>query len=207
MKKHAHKKRVAIDPEKLKLQLEALLFAAGKPLAYPKLFRLLNAKEVHIKKAIASLREEYKKGKRGIQILDRNNTVEMVTNAEYGNVVSGLLKFEKEEQLSSSVLETLTIVAYRGPITRADLETVRGVNSQYTLRNLVKRGLIIQKQDMEDSRQSIYEVSERFLKHMGITSVAELPEFGELSQKTSFEQYLEKKEKEQQEKVIAAVNR
>lgn len=191
----------------LKYKVEALLFAAGAPLAYPKLFRLLGEKESAIKKAIADLSLEYKKQKRGIQILDRKNTVEMVTNADYGNVVSGLLKFEKEEQLSQPVMETLTIVAYRGPVSRADIELIRGVNSQYALRNLVMRGLLIQKQDPNDSRQSSYQVSENFLKHMGVTAVEELPEYKQLSQKTSFEEYLEQKEKDQHQKAVEAVNR
>lgn len=200
-------KQLPKDFKTLKYELEALLFAAGKPLAFPRLFRLLSAKEETIKKAVAELKSEYEKGNRGIHILDRKNTVEMVTNAQYGSVVSGLLKFEKEERLSASVLETLTIIAYRGPISKAEIETIRGVNSQYTVRNLIKRGLIIQKQDSEDTRQTLFEISEKFLRHMGMTSVKELPEFKELSQKTTFEEYLERKEKAQEEKVVAAVNR
>ncbi len=195
--KKKYKEDTSSRQEDIKYKIEALLFAAGKPLAYPKLFRLLDAKETIIKNAVKELKEEYIRGKRGIHILDRTNTVEMVTNAAYGSVVSGLLSFEKEEQLSPSVLETLTIIAYRGPITRAQVELIRGVGSQYALRNLVIRGLVIQKQDSEDFRQSMYEISEQFLKHMGITSVEELPEFSELSKQTSFEEYLEKKEAEQ----------
>lgn len=191
----------------IKYKIEALLFAYGRPLPFSKMFRILGVKEDVIKKELETLRQEYKKKNRGIDILIRETTAEMVTNPSYGSVVSKLLNFDLEERLSDSTLETLSIISYRGPISKAEIERIRGINSAYPLRNLQVRGLIIKKKDESDARLYTFEVSEKFLKHMGITNVSELPDFDDLSKKTSFEDYLQKKEQEEQENIISSVNR
>lgn len=196
-----------MSAKNIKHKIEALLFAYGKPLPFSKMFRILEVKEDIIKKELELLRKEYKSSNRGIDILIRETSAEMVTNPDYGAVVSKLLNFDLEERLSDSVMETLSIVSYRGPISKAEIERIRGVNCAYPLRNLQMRGLIIKKKDESDARLYTFEVSEKFLKHMGITSVDELPEYESLSKQTTFEEYLKKKEEKEQKSIISSVNR
>ncbi|MBU1119144.1 SMC-Scp complex subunit ScpB [Patescibacteria group bacterium] len=193
--------------ENVKRGIESLLFAAGKPLSYAALFRLLGEKESVITREVATLAHEYAQDNRGIALIVTRNTVEMVTSPISSKTVSKLKKFEFEEKLSSAALETLAIVVYRGPITRAEVELIRGLNSVYTLRNLSMRGLVKTKQNPLDGRASMYEVTTDFLKHCGITGVKELPEYQALSKKTTFEQYLEEKEEDSKSHIISSVNR
>lgn len=193
--------------ENLKSKLESLIFAFGKPITLKKLQKILGTSETEIYCKIEELRKEYKENDRGIHLVLTKDTVEMVTNPNFAKEVSELTTFELEEKLSSAALETMAIIAYRGPITRVEIEMIRGVNCVYTLRNLSIRGLVLKKQNPGDARKSIYEISEKFLKHCGLTHETDLPNFSELSKKTSFEEYIEQKEVENEKKILKSVNR
>lgn len=161
--------------------LESLIFTSGKPIKIKKLAQITKLSDIEIKKELNDLNEEYKEGMRGIILTAKDDSVQMVSNPEYSEYVQSLVTEDLQEDLSRVALETLSIIAYRCPITRAELELIRGVNCIYILRNLMIRGLIEKAKSEKDSRKSIYRVSFKFLRHLGVSSNRELPDYEKLS--------------------------
>lgn len=161
--------------------LESLVFASGKPIKIKKLSQITKLSDKEVKSELNELNNEYKETMRGIRLLAKDETVQMVTNPEYGKQTQGLVTEDLQEDLSKVALETLSIIAYREPITRAEIELIRGVNCIYILRNLMIRGLIEKARSEKDSRKTIYQVSLKFLRHLGVSTVKELPDYEELS--------------------------
>jgi segregation and condensation protein B len=176
--------------------LESLIFIFGKPIKFKKLAQISGIKEQEVKELLDALNKEYAKQDRGIQFLFKNDLVQMVSNPKYGEFVKKLVTEELQEDLSQAALETLSIAAYRGPITRAEIEEIRGVNCIYILRSLLIRGLVEKTKSSEDARKTVYEVSFDFLRHLGVGSIKNLPNYNDLRQKISSVQKLfpEKKE-------------
>lgn len=142
---------------------------------------LIKAKESEIKEAGDSLVEVYKKGRCGVQIIKNGSRYQMVSAPENSKLVRDFLNDETTGELSRPSLETLTIIAYRGPIAKSELDRIRGVNCSLILRNLLIRGLVEAKSRKEDEGQ-IYTVSMDFVRFLGINDVAELPDYERLSQ-------------------------
>lgn len=155
--------------------LESILFVASKPLTVAKIAKSIQTDEGEIEHAIGLLQEKYSGGS-GIHIARSQDSVQMITNPTYVGYVEKYTKSEILGELTKPQLETLTVVAYRGPITRPELEEIRGVNCSIILRNLMIRGLIVEL-DQKDSVLPTYELSIDALRHLGITSVEELPDF------------------------------
>lgn len=155
--------------------LESILFVASKPLTIGKIAKSMETDEGEVEHAIGLLQEKYS-ALSGIHIARSGDTVQMITNPEYVSYVEKYTKSEILGELTKPQLETLTVVAYRGPVTRPELEEIRGVNCSVILRNLMIRGLIIET-DQKDSVLPVYELSIDALRHMGISSAHELPDF------------------------------
>lgn len=183
--------------------LESLIFISGKPIKFKKLAQISGLNELEVKKLLNELSNEYTEQNRGIQLLFKNDLVQMVSHPKYSEFIKKLVTSELQEDLSQAALETLSIIAYRGPITRAEIEEIRGVNCIYILRNLLIRGLIEKTKSLDDARRAVYEVSFDFLRHLGIKSIKDLPNYNELHQKISTISNLfseEKKENKKEEK-------
>ena len=105
----------------------------------------------------------------------------MATNPENAHIVDQLIKSEIQENLSKAGLEVLAIVAYRGLMTRVEVEAIRGVNCSFTLRSLLMRGLVERIENPKDNRGYLYKISFEFLKKMGVENVKQLPDFEALS--------------------------
>lgn len=165
----------------LKSIIESIIFVAGKSISVRKLAKIANIKESQVKSALDKLGQDYES--RGIKILTRDNAVQLVSSPENSQYVKKLLTQELQENLGRAALETLAIIAYRGPITRSQIEQIRGVNSVYILRNLLIRGLIDRERSKKDARFFKYQVSFDFLRHLGVKDIKELPEYEELSKK------------------------
>lgn len=178
----------------LKQILESLIFTSGKPIEVKKLTKFTTAHEEEVKKAILELQNDYKNQQRGLALILQGNEVQMTCASESGEAVKKLVTSELQEDLSRAALETLTIIAYRGPITRAAIEVIRGVNCVYILRSLLIRGLVTKMKSEKDSRRSVYEVSFDFLRYLGIVGVKDLPDFEKLSKEVSFEEYIKEAE-------------
>lgn len=163
----------------LKSIVEALLFVHGEPVKLKKLAKITKAKEEEVKTAIQELSKEY--AERGFAILEKDDMYQLGSNPACTHEIEELMRDEFSEELSRAAIETLAIIAYRGPKTRAEIEYVRGVNSSFTLRNLLMRGLIERIENPKDARSYLYRISFTFLKHMGISRPEELPEFDQLA--------------------------
>jgi segregation and condensation protein B len=167
---------------KTKYILESLIFTSGKPIKIKKLAEIVKLDDKTISDELISLNNEYKEEERGIMLVIKDEAVQMVSNSNYANYVKSLVTEDLQEDLSKIALETLSIIAYREPISRAEIELIRGVNCIYILRNLMIRGLIEKTKSETDSRRSIYQASFKLLRHLGVSSVKELPDYEKLSQ-------------------------
>lgn len=159
----------------LKSSIESILFVHGEPVAVSRLAKLTGAKKPEVESALAELAQEYRE--RGIVLIGSNDEWQLATNPESKAMVEKLVSGELSDELSRAGLEVLAIVAYKGPISRAGIEYIRGVNSSFTLRNLLIRGLVSREENPADRRSYLYRISHDFLKHLGVTGLSELPEY------------------------------
>lgn len=164
---------------KIKSQIESLLFISAKPMSIAKLAELIKVEEKEVKKAGDELVEDYKENKCGIQIIKNGSKYQMASSPENARLIQEFVNDETTGELSRPSLETLTIIAYRGPISKANLDRIRGVNCSLILRNLLLRGLIEVKEDKQNS-DSFYNVSFDFIRFLGINDVIELPDYERL---------------------------
>jgi segregation and condensation protein B len=163
----------------LKAQVEALLHITPRPLAIKKIAGLLEVEVEKIEEVVNNLTAEYKTREGGLLIMRHGEEAQIITNPETSNVVSKFLKEETTGELTKPSLETLSVIAYRGPITKSDLEKIRGVNCTMILRNLMMRGLVV----AEDNKRKLvtyYTISADLLKHLGLSHVSELPDYDKL---------------------------
>ncbi len=167
-----------MEPRHLKSALESLLFVSNKPLKLKDFVKFFELPEKDIKEALSQL--ETGKKDRGIVLLSNNGEYQLVTNSANSTVVKNFLNAELREKLTDATVEVLAIIAYRQPISKAEIEAIRGVNSQYSLRHLLMRGLIEKILNQNDARSFLYQTTTEFLQHMGLTSPTDLPEFQSL---------------------------
>jgi len=176
--------------------IEALLFAAHKPLSAKEITETLrnvgaeddfapnafaNVKPAEVAAAIEQLKVEYIQGERGLQLVEKADGWQLTSDPKYAQWVRGLFPAAKPARLSSPALETLAIIAYRQPITRADVEAVRGVTIDGVLQTLMERGLVkISGRAEIPGRPLLYETTEFFLDHFGLRNLEELPNVTEL---------------------------
>lgn len=167
-------------------QLEAVLFWKAEPLSIKKLSTLLNTDENTIKDGLKTL-EQNLEG-RGIVLVQTDNEIMLGTAKEASSLIEQLTKEDLARDLGKAGLETLSIILYQGPISRADIDYIRGVNSQFIIRNLLIRGLI-ERTENTDSRGFLYKSSLDLLSHLGLTKITDLPEYDKVrSEINSFRQ-------------------
>ena len=171
-------------------KIEAILLLSGRPVSFSKLAKILQIKETEVSKAIETLQEARNIELSGVHVIVANNAVELGTNPAFAEVLVSMSKEETQAELTRPQLETLTIVAYRGPISKPEIEYIRGVNCSVILRNLLMRGLIVEKEDATRF-QSVYALSTEMLRHMGLHRVEELPDYNELHTNAKISQMLE----------------
>lgn len=162
----------------LEQKIEAVLFYKGEPESRKGLAQLLKVTEDEIEKAVTTLASSL--DVRGIRLLRLQDQYELVTAPETSDVIVEVKKEELARDLGKAGAETLAIVLYRGPVARAVIEYIRGVNSSFVLRNLQMRGLIARVHNPNDNRSYLYKVTPELLKHLGVTSLTELPEYEKL---------------------------
>lgn len=165
--------------------IEGLIFAAATGVTYDAMKTFFGEEytEKEIKTALNEIREKYS-GDSGIILIEFNNTFQFQTNPKYSDKLADILVPIKEKQLSQTVLQTLAIIAYRQPITRMEIEEVRGgVSSDYAIGILMKAELIEVKARKETlGRPSLYSTTDKFLKHFQLKSLEDLPAYEELMQ-------------------------
>lgn len=163
----------------LKSIIESLLFIHGEPMSAEKLAKVADAKKEDVIRALDDLSRTYEE--RGLILLEKEGKYQLGTRPENASYVEKLVKSDFSEELSRAALETIAIIAYKGPLSRADIEFIRGVNSSFTLRNLMLRGLIERVENPKDARAYLYKVSFEFLHYLGVSKVEELPGFEEFA--------------------------
>lgn len=163
-------------------KIEALLFVSGEAVAVSRLASLLKKSEKDVKESLEEL-EKHLAGEHALALLRDQDRVSLVSSKGVSKLVEDFAKEEFAGELTRAALETLTVIAYKGPLKRADVDYIRGVNSSFMVRNLLMRGLIDRTRDQKDSRAFLYRVSADFLKFLGIASISELPEYGSFAQK------------------------
>ena len=168
---------------RIKSIIESLLLAVGDPMKIAKIAKVIGVTEPEIEDALTALIEDYGKN-RGLSIVRITDSVQLATNPDNAAFVSELVKGDMQENLSQAGLEVLAIVAYRGPISRAEIEAIRGVNCSFTLRSLLIRGLVDKTENSKDNRRYLYGISFDFLKKLGVGSVNLLPDWADLNCKT-----------------------
>jgi segregation and condensation protein B len=161
-------------------QIHSLLFVSNKPLSAKQLAKLTGADIEQVLLAVRELAEFSQNA--GVVLLDTGSEFQLATNSNNSEIVKNFLNQDLKEALTDATTEVLAIIAYRQPISKAEIESIRGVNSQYSLRSLLMRGLIEKVSNPDDSRSSLYQITTEFLQQLGISSTAKLPSFEELVQ-------------------------
>jgi segregation and condensation protein B len=164
----------ASSPAALVPRLEAILFVADEPVSLERLASVLMVEEPLVEQAVELLREQCLS--RGVRVQRKGRSVQLVSAPEAAAVIERFLGLDLSGRLSPAALETLAIVAYKQPITRADVDAVRGVNSDSVLRSLVSKGLIEEVGRLEQAgRPILYGTTFEFLQHFGLSDLSELP--------------------------------
>lgn len=167
--------------------VEAVLFAYGEPMEIKKISKIVGVEEKLIKSSLDDLTKIYEEGNRGLKLIFSLETVQLVTKPEFSIFLENFIKEEFKEELTPASLETLSLIIYLGPISRPQIDYYRGVNSSFTLRSILLRGLVERFPDPDKGNIYFYKPSFDSLKHLGISKVEDLPNYQEfrsvLSQK------------------------
>ena len=166
----------------IKSALEAILFASGEPVPAARISLVLEVPEEDIFAAAEELSSELSEKSRGIRLLRLGGNLQLCSAPEYAMLITKTLEQRKPPMLSQPALETLAVVAYFQPVTRAYIDQVRGVDSTYTVGVLLERGLIERCGRLDvPGRPSLLRTTDAFLRTMGISKLEELPELPDLS--------------------------
>lgn len=155
------------------------MFVASKPLSIKKMATVLNLSEQEINTLLEELRTKYNNPGSGIVILQNGQDWQMVASPDNRESAENFMKSEVSGELTRPQLETLTVISYCGPITKPELEQIRGVNCGLILRNLMVRGLV-KETESALNLLPVYEITMEYLRHLGINSLSELPNYAEL---------------------------
>lgn len=177
------------DSLSLDRAIESILFVTARPVPVKRLTELCECQPEEIHEALNVLANRLKESGSALQVLVHAHEVELVTCGDVADIVRKTVKEEEQGELSRPALEALAVLAYRGPLTRPELEQIRGVQSSMILRNLLLRGLIEMQED-GPLGQPTYQVSLPFLKQLGVEGVEGLPDYGALRGSPVVEQVL-----------------
>ncbi len=160
----------------IKYAIEGILFAAGEPVKAAKLAVVLDTDIETVKKAVDELKSEYNEDKRGFNIIDIMDGYQICSRPEYYAYIQEILGEQRNQPLSNAAMEALAIIAYKQPITRGQIEHIRGVNSDGCVNRLYERGLIDEAGRLDaPGRPILYVTTDTFLRCFGLTSPDELP--------------------------------
>ena len=166
-----------IDVSMLDEIVESLLFLSGNGLKVADIAAQLEVKTSDVNAAVKRLKEKYG-GKSGIHLLSYNGKIQFASNPAYSDVIACVLNPIRERDLSNAALETIAIIAYRQPVTRLEIEQIRGVNSEYTVQMLLKNNLIeVVGRKEAVGKPLLFGTTDEFLKRFQLESLDELPDY------------------------------
>ncbi|MDV4152144.1 SMC-Scp complex subunit ScpB [Clostridium sp. AL.422] len=161
---------------KIKSLIESLLFVSGDPLTIKDLSNTLDISSKIIKGVLDEMQNEYEEEKRGIKLISINGEFQLVTKAESSDYIQKLLRKNKRQSLSQASLESLAIISYKQPITRVDIDEIRGVKSESAIQRLIEKDLIKEVGRLEvPGRPILFGTTEEFLRQFGLKELNELP--------------------------------
>ncbi|MFZ3062213.1 MAG: SMC-Scp complex subunit ScpB [Actinomycetota bacterium] len=164
----------------LKAILEALLFVVDEPLSLKKLSEVTGETEQDVEKALEDLRQDYESGERGIHLKEVAGGYRFYTHPGYASYVEKLVLSSDFRRLTQAALETLAIIAYKQPLTRAEIKEIRGVSVDSVLNNLISKGLVQEVgREQGPGQPALYGTTKRFLESFGLGSLDDLPPLGE----------------------------
>ncbi len=167
-------------PSDLANNIEALLFALGRPLGRAELSKMLGVSATQVEAGIEALAASQH---RGVVLVDDGQEVALRVRAESAALIEKIRKEEYSRDIGKAGLEALSAVLYRGPLTRSEIDFIRGVNSSQTLRTLTLRGLVRKVQNPKDERSFLYEPTTELLSELGVTRPQDLADYAEVRQK------------------------
>lgn len=170
-----------MDIKEIKAVIEALLFVSGDPVSVKEIASVFSIDESSIKKIVNQMVDTYNDEMRGIQIIEVNNSYQFSTRPEHFEYIERLVKPLTRQGLSQQSLETLSIIAYKQPVTKSHIDAIRGVKSESTITRLLEKDLIFEagRQD-GPGRPNLYCTTDNFLKLFGIKTLKELPSLEEM---------------------------
>lgn len=171
---------------RIKQIVEALLFVSEKPISLNQFKEILGSNDIEentVKPVIEELKAEYLKDKRAFSIIEIAGGFQLATDSEFAPWIKKLFQRAREEHLSRPSLETLAIVAYKQPVSRVDIEHIRGVDTGGVLKTLLEKGLIkILGRKDTPGRPIIYGTTKEFLQYFGLNNISQLPKMEEVAQ-------------------------
>jgi segregation and condensation protein B len=166
-----------MEPEEIKRAIEAILFAAGDPVGIERMALAIGVGTDQVETALKELMDTYSFERRGMRIVRLEDSYQMVSAQEMSDIITRALETRKPPKLSASALETLTVIAYYQPTTKAFVEQLRGVDSSYTISALLSKKLIEEQGRLSvPGRPILYGTTPDFLRTFGLSSLDELPE-------------------------------
>lgn len=163
--------------------IESLLFFWGDPLSIDSISEILEIPKTHVDKLMEELIDEFTNNQRGTCIKRINNSYQLVTISNANQYIKKLMIEEDEKQLSNSAMETLSIIAYKQPVTRVEIESIRGVKSNSSINTLLDRGLIKELGKLDRiGRPIIYGTTDEFLRVFGLENIEKLPNINAIDQ-------------------------
>jgi segregation and condensation protein B len=180
---------VLVPEEELSAALEAILFVAGEAVDMEDIAKGLEIDKARAAGVVDALEQKLDGDMRGLTLKRFGNKVQIATRRRYADVVQKFMFTEQRQSLSQSALETLSIVAYKQPITRAEIEQVRGVRCEYSVSSLVAKGLIgeVGRKDAL-GRPILYGTTDAFLRHFALESLDDLPHKDTLDMQEAMEE-------------------
>ncbi len=172
------------EPDEVKSILEAILFAASEPISIKQLSQILSdVSSRQIRPLLMQLRDEYDESKRSFQLIEIAEAFQICTRPEYHGWIEKFYTRQVRVKLSPSALEALAIVAYKQPTTRAEIEAIRGVNSDSVVNSLIEKGLIrIAGRKPGAGRSLLFATTDTFLEQFGLKNLSDLPTMEEIEQ-------------------------
>jgi len=172
--------------------IEALLFAAGEPVPMSVLSQATEQDERTLRSHISNLCDKYESESRGLQIIEINGTYQMRTHPNYYKFVHAMLKTPQKRNMTQTLLETLAIIAYKQPVTKPQIEEIRGVNADHSVSRLVEYGLVCEIGRLEaPGKPILFGTTNDFLRHYGFENIEKLPELPQETEQLRLEAQME----------------
>ncbi|MBQ7986093.1 MAG: SMC-Scp complex subunit ScpB [Clostridia bacterium] len=166
-----------MNNDKIPYAIEGILFAAGEPVKTAKLAAVLEIETSAVEEAVRLLKYEYDTQERGLMIIDIDEGYQICSRPEYYNYIQIILGEQRRQALSNAAMEALAIIAYKQPVTRGQVEYIRGVNSDSAVNRLCERGLIEECGHLDaPGRPILYRTTQNFLRCLGLSTPKDLPE-------------------------------